>query len=165
MPSETQIDIKRLRADVAKTMAARPIGVAPDGRPFSGAMAAVRKILPELEALHKDATWRAIAESLSAQGIVTRAGAVMTGKQLTALIAAIHRQDASRRAQEARRGARSDLARGTTPTTGTARKAKLAPELTQAPAPAASPSSLEVEDQIRRSNFEKHSRLFREDSK
>jgi hypothetical protein len=163
MANDLHIDLKKLRKDVGSAMAKRPAGLAPSGQPLSGAMTVVRKLLPTLEAMRPDATWDAIAEGLAAQGVRTRTGEPLTGKRLTSLIASIRQQDARRLAREARRIARRDLAKQTAQKASAATKAALAPELLRAP-PGGAAVSAEIEESIRRSNFEKHSGLFRRDS-
>jgi hypothetical protein len=165
MPTDLQIDLKKLRKDVATTTAKRPVGLAPNGQPLSGAMEAVRRVLPALEAMHETATWNAIAEGLTAQGITTRTGGALTGKRLTSLIASIRQQEARRLAREARKAARSDLAKQTAVKRGNANKTALAPELTKTARMETAATAVETEERIRRSNFERHSGLFRGNTK
>ncbi|MCW6511330.1 hypothetical protein [Lichenifustis flavocetrariae] len=104
------LDTDKLRRDVGARKAKRGPGVGPNGKPRTGAMAAVRQHLGEIQALRNDgATWVDIAAGLTAQGIVRADGAPLTGRHLTALIASIRRQDIARAAASAQRAGRKDL--------------------------------------------------------
>ncbi|RYC34069.1 hypothetical protein D3273_02120 [Lichenibacterium minor] len=105
------LDLKRLKRDLR---AQDREAVEGDARVKpSGAMAIVRKHLPDIERLKAEgATWVAIAAALARQGVSMRDGRPLTGRRLTGLIDSIRRQDAGRREAGARRLFRSDLAPG-----------------------------------------------------
>lgn len=80
-----KIDFKRLQSDVEGRKLAR--GKSSLRRPKTGATAAIREVLPQLERMHAEgATWAEIAEALSAQGLTQGDSKPLTGRRLTALI-------------------------------------------------------------------------------
>ncbi len=159
------LDLRKLKGDVAKRQAARPVGIAPGGRRATGSMAIVRQHLAEFDALRaKGATWAEIASGLAEQGVTQGENQEpITAKRLTSLVSFVRKAEAKRVAAIA---ARKDLAG-----TGGAQKVaapkagsrlSLSPELAS-PTPA---KGDEVsEDEIRREAFAKHSRFFGKDPK
>ena len=106
---DIDLDVKRLRRDVAKRQAARPVGLAPGGRRPTGSMAIVRQHLGELDRLRAaGATWTEIAAGLTGQGVTQGEGAPLTAKRLTALVTLVRKAEAKRAATLAKRSGRSD---------------------------------------------------------
>ncbi|WP_237480189.1 hypothetical protein [Lichenibacterium dinghuense] len=103
------LDLKRLRRDLDAQ--AREAAEGDSRAKPSGAMAIVRKHLTDIERLKAEgATWGALAAALSHQGVRTRDGRPLSGRNLTGLIDSIRRQDEKRRKAGARRTSRADLA-------------------------------------------------------
>lgn len=143
------LDLKRLKRDLD---AQDREAVEGDARVKpSGAMATVRKHLPDIERLKAEGvTWVAIAAALARQGVRMRDGRPLTGRRLTGLIDSIRRQDAGRREAGARRTSRADL----TPGPPSALDHSASPAPGPADAPAGVPTSPHPEhrtaEQIRR---------------
>lgn len=108
------LDLRRLKRDVARSQASRPTGMAPGGRRSTGSMAVVRRHLPQLDALRAEgATWAEIAAALAAQGLTQgEAQTPITAKRLTALVALVRKAEAKRSASIAKRTDRSDAPGG-----------------------------------------------------
>jgi hypothetical protein len=157
-----KLDLKRLSADIEKHERERASD--PGARCLTGAMATVRDNLKEIEALKADGkNWVAIAAGLAKQGVTQGDNQPITAKRLTALIASVKRQAANKAAKEALRANRKDLL----PPPQLERRAspvRLARELTE-PARKATPMSSMTEDELRKSNFDKHTDIFRKDTK
>lgn len=152
-----KLDLTKLSRDLDRRRRDRPDGVGPGGRPVTGAMAAVRDNLAQLEALHAaGASWVDIAASLAAQGVHHGSGAALTGRQLTGLIASVRRQLRQREAKAAKRASRPDL-----PKVASARLS-LAADLA-APRQKPAPSPLASEDELRRERLASLDDLFKKD--
>ncbi|WP_156449771.1 MULTISPECIES: hypothetical protein [Hyphomicrobiales] len=152
-----KLDLSKLSRDLERRRRDRPEGSGPGGRAVSGAMAVVRENLAQLEALYAaGASWVDIAASLSAQGIRRGDGEALTGRQLTALIASVRRQEQRREVKAAKRAARADLPKPL------ARKLALASDL--APPPQAFPSDpARAEEELRRERLASLQGLFKKD--
>lgn len=106
---DIDLDLRKLRRDVAKSQASRPVGLAPGGRRATGSMAVVRRHLAQLDALRSDgATWAEIAAGLAGQGVTQGEGLPITAKRLTALVTLIRKAEARKTAVQAKRAGRSD---------------------------------------------------------
>lgn len=152
-----KLDLSRLTRDLDRRRRDRPDGVGPGGRPVSGAMAAVRENLAQLEALHAaGASWVDIAASLASQGVHHGSGAALTGRQLTALIASVRRQARKRQARTAQRLARPDLHKVTAP------RLQLSPDLAER-RPTPTPLPLATEEDLRREALASLNDLLKED--
>ena len=157
-----KLDLKRLKADIEQSE--KDLSADPSGRRLTGAMAIVRDHLSEIEALKASGkSWVVIAAALAKQGVTQGDNQPITAKRLTALIASVKRQAASKAAKEALRAHRKDLLPPQQPERR-ASPLRLARELTE-PVRQAAPISAMTEEEIRQSNFEKHSNLFRKDTK
>lgn len=104
------IDLKKLKRDVAKRQASRPAGMAPGGRRATGSMAVVRQHLPQFDALRAaGASWSEIAAGLAGQGVTQGEGQEpITAKRLTALVTLVRKAEAKRAAAIVERAARPD---------------------------------------------------------
>jgi hypothetical protein len=156
-----KLDLKRLSADIENSEKERASDQG--GRRLTGAMAVVRDNLAEIEALKADGkSWVAIAVGLAQQGVTQGDHQPITAKRLTALIASVKRQAANKAARQALRANRKDLSPPSQPERRVA-PVRLARELTEPARPETEIPSMTEED-IRKSNFEKHADLFRKDT-
>jgi len=153
-----KLDLKRLRADIAKHENEK--ASAPAARRLTGAMAIVRDNLAEIEALNAAGkSWAAIAAALAQQGVTQGENQPITARRLTALIASVKREATRQEAKLESRAQRRDLSpTKSSEQTRTARR--LAPELTRQRSDTP-PVATMTEEEIRRANFDKHSALFR----
>ena len=145
------LDLRKLKGDVAKRQAARPVGIAPGGRRATGSMAIVREHLADLDALRaKGATWAEIAAGLAEQGVTQGEGREpITAKRLTAIVTLVRKAEAKRAEATARRVSRADLRRAPAPPPVTDRaRLALAAELGASDASSAS-SVHEAEQEYR----------------
>lgn len=156
-----KLDLKRLKADIEQSEKCRSADSG--GRRLTGAMAIVRDHLNEIEALKASGkSWVVIAAGLAKQGVTQGDNQPITAKRLTALIASVKRQAANKAAKEALRANRKDLYPSPQPERR-APTVRLARELTE-PARPATPIPAMSEDEIRKSNFDKHADIFRKGS-
>ena len=147
----------RLSRDLDSIRGARPAGIGPGGRTATGAMAVVRENLARLEALHAaGASWVDIAASLAAQNVRHGSGQALTGRQLTALIASVRRQQRKRDAKLTQRAARTDLPKAASP------RLTLSSDLTASRA-APALSMLPTEDDLRRERLASLGSLLKEE--
>lgn len=152
-----KLDLAKLSRDLDRRRRDRPEALGPGGRPITGAMAVVRDNLAALDVLHgAGASWVDIAASLSAQGVRRGDGEPLTGRQLTALIASVRRQQQRREAKAAKRASRADLLTPATP------RLRLAADLA---APRRAPASplLPTEDDLRRERLASLDDLLKKD--
>lgn len=159
------LDLRKLKGDVAKRQAARPVGVAPGGRRATGSMAIVRQHLADLEALRaKGATWAEIAAGLAEQGMTQgEAGEPITAKRLTAIVTLVRKAEVKRAEVTAQRASRIDLRRAPAPSPATDRtRLALAPELRTSDAPSAS-SVHEAEEEYRLDKLRRVESFFKPD--
>jgi hypothetical protein len=166
-----KLDTKRLKKSIEKERAKRTVRIGRGGWVPTGSKAFVRENFEQLLQLRIDdrtLTWAEVAAGLYEQGVTEDNGKPITAHRLTALVSAIQKENEEKIvADVARRRRRRDVAdqKASEPTEDAALKPSnrlaLAPELTQIP-----PSTVtddRIENEIRRSNFNKHSALFKGD--
>lgn len=165
-PTRTKsVNLARLRLDVAMRRAERANGR--EGRQFTGAMAIVRSILPELERLRAlGFTWGELAAGLADQGVTQIRGSravPIEGRRLSALVASVRRQDERRRMATEMRMKRSDLnsSRESMPPT-TKRTFRLAPELQVSGPVPPDPTSGMTESELRRAALQSVKSILKE---
>jgi hypothetical protein len=154
------MDMKKLRADVQKLKAKRMLS--PIGRTKTGATAILRKNYSEILCMHENdgLRWTEIALALAAQGVTQGNGAPITGRRITALMRNLALQSERESSNSASRLQRKDISphqlerRDDTKT-----KLRLAPELTAQKA--IHQIAVVSEDEIRRSQLERHAHLLK----
>lgn len=159
------LDLRKLKGDVAKRQAARPVGIAPGGRRATGSMAIVRQHLADFDALRaKGATWAEIAAGLAEQGVTQGENREpITAKRLTAIVTLVRKAEVKRAEVTAQKASRADLRRDPAPPTATDRtRLALAPELRTPDAPSAS-SVHEAEEEYRLNKLRRVEGFFKPD--
>jgi hypothetical protein len=103
-----RFDPKRLARDAKRAQARRPdTGI---GRETTGVTRAVRAALPVIRQLRAaGVTWAAIADAMSAQGVIPGEGKPLTATRLTAIVTQVEAQERRKVEREALRRARPDL--------------------------------------------------------
>jgi len=154
------MDMKQLRADVEKLKAKRPT-TSTIGRVKTGTTAVLRKHYAEFERMHADGVkWTEIAAGLAVQGVTQGDGDALTGRRLTALMRNIALQNEKEGNKTVSRAKRNDvvLPRAEHEDDKTT-KLRLAPELTAQKT--TNRIAVVSEDEIRRSQLERHAHLLK----
>ena len=158
------VDVRKLDEFLQATDAERTASGSSAARRASGAFAAVRENLAELERLNETYAWSEIAFGLAQQGVLKRDGTPLSGKALTALIASVRRQAKTRTQRSGKRQPRSDLAKNEPP----GRAAVATPDTFTSPRTAAGDGATSrgrTAEEIRRAEYERSQRFIKSDNR
>jgi hypothetical protein len=162
-----KIDPEKLRLASVKARTDRTDKRTASGLQPRSLMVAIRNALPIIDSLraapHEERpTWEDIAEALTSLGMKTRKGEPITALRLTSLVHAVKAQDAARAKKDLLRQARADLpplsSKSAPPEPRLQVSIEQKPKRREPPRPNAD----RFEDEIRREQFNRLGKLFKE---